>query len=88
MKTFAFRWEFDRRKLFRTTDYMASMCSKFEEIAKTIGQFKRFIGPKLHSVTRSRRAINKLAGNMQVCPCIYICTVSSGVHAFCLAEDQ
>ncbi|CDJ60958.1 hypothetical protein EMWEY_00008520 [Eimeria maxima] len=51
------RWEFDRRKLFRTTDYMASICSKFEEIVKTIGQFRRFIGPKLHSVTRSRRAV-------------------------------
>ncbi|CDI85908.1 hypothetical protein EPH_0064790 [Eimeria praecox] len=60
------RWEFDRRKLFRTTDYMASMCSKFEEIVKTIGQFKRFIGPKLHSVTRSRRAVNRLTEKMQV----------------------
>ncbi|CDI78970.1 hypothetical protein EAH_00009160 [Eimeria acervulina] len=60
------RWEFDRRKLFRTTDYMASMCSKFEEIVKTIGQFRRFIGPKLHSVTRSRRAVNRLTEKMQV----------------------
>ncbi|CDJ47273.1 Axonemal 1-beta dynein heavy chain dynein heavy chain, related [Eimeria brunetti] len=60
------RWEFDRRKLFRKTDYMASMCSKFEEIVKTIGQLKRFIGPKLHSVTRSRRAVNALTEKMQV----------------------
>ncbi|OEH75761.1 axonemal 1-beta dynein heavy chain dynein heavy related protein [Cyclospora cayetanensis] len=60
------RWEFDRRKLFQTTDYMASMCSQFEKIANVIGQFKRFIGPRLHSVTRSRRAINRLTGKIQV----------------------
>lgn len=64
---FGRRWEFDRRKLFRRTDYMATVCSKFEEIANTIGQFKRFIGPKLRSVTRSRRAMNRLTSKIQVC---------------------
>ncbi|KAL8274185.1 hypothetical protein Esti_001870 [Eimeria stiedai] len=59
------RWEFDRRKLFQRTDYVASVCLRLEEVAKTIQQFKRFIRPKLRSVTRSRRALNRLTCKLQ-----------------------
>ncbi|KAL8431249.1 hypothetical protein ACSSS7_005397 [Eimeria intestinalis] len=69
------RWEFDRRKLFRRTDYVASVCLKLEEVAKTIEQFKRFIQPKLRSVTRSRRAMNRLTCKLQA--------LVSSFDAFC-----
>ncbi|KAL8426027.1 hypothetical protein Efla_001945 [Eimeria flavescens] len=65
------RWEFDRRKLFRKTDYVALMCSNFGEVAKTIQDFKRFLGPKLRSVTRSRRAMNRLTCKLQALICFF-----------------
>lgn len=61
------RWEFDRRKLFRQTEYMVSVCQKLEVVVEVIDQFKRFLGPRLRAVTRSHRALDELSAKAEVC---------------------
>ena len=41
------RWEFDRKKLFDQTKYMSRICSNLYEVAQTLEQFYRFLGPEL-----------------------------------------
>lgn len=41
------RWEFDRRRLFDHTDYMAERCADLYEVATVIDQFYSILGPEL-----------------------------------------
>ena len=41
------RWEFDRKKLFDQTDYMASICKDIHDVAQVLEEFYNIFGPEL-----------------------------------------
>ncbi|KAL3317578.1 Dynein heavy chain 10, axonemal [Cichlidogyrus casuarinus] len=51
------RWEFDRKRLFEKTDYMARVCNDLYEIEEVITQFKIIFGSELKSVTSEAKRI-------------------------------
>ena len=44
------RWEFDQKKLFFESEYVASVCEDLYNVALVIQQFKKIFGPKLKSI--------------------------------------
>ena len=52
------RWEFNRAKLFDQTGYMLKICEHLLEVAHTIEQFSRFLGPELKAVTGDTHGID------------------------------
>lgn len=44
------RWEFDQKKLFFESEYIASVCDDLYNVALVIQQFKKIFGPKLKSI--------------------------------------
>lgn len=54
------RWEFDRKKLFDVTNYMALQCADLFEIAKVMEQFYSIFGAELKSVTGDPEAIDEV----------------------------
>ncbi|KAK6624941.1 hypothetical protein RUM44_011805 [Polyplax serrata] len=44
------RWEFDQKKLFSESEYIASVCEDLYNVALVIQQFKKIFGPKLKSI--------------------------------------
>jgi dynein heavy chain len=54
------RWEFDRKKLFDHTNYMALRCSDLYEIAEVMDQFYSIFGPELKAVTGDPQAIDEV----------------------------
>ena len=52
------RWEFDRKKLFEQTNYMAKICENLHEIATVLDQFQKFLGPELKAVTGDSEGID------------------------------
>ncbi|XP_049762425.1 dynein axonemal heavy chain 10-like [Schistocerca cancellata] len=44
------RWEFDKKKLFKATDYMASVCRDLYQFAKVLQDFQNIYGPELKSI--------------------------------------
>lgn len=44
------RWEFDQKKLFFDSEYIASVCEDLYDVALVIQQFKKIFGPKLKSI--------------------------------------
>ncbi|PFH33986.1 dynein heavy chain family protein [Besnoitia besnoiti] len=59
------RWEFDRRKLFRRTEYMSKVCTYLREAVEVISQFQRFLGPELKTVTRYHKGIDRLTRDVE-----------------------
>jgi len=53
------RWEFDRKRLFDRTDYMAKRCENIHEVAEVLLQFQNILGPELKAVTGDSRAIDE-----------------------------
>ena len=45
------RWEFDRKKLFDQTDYMAERCADLYEVSQVIEQFHNILGPQLKGLS-------------------------------------
>ncbi|XP_077600352.1 dynein axonemal heavy chain 10-like [Stigmatopora nigra] len=45
------RWEFDRRKLFEKTDYMAAICQDLSNVLHNLEEFYNIFSPELKSVT-------------------------------------
>ncbi|CAG5126036.1 unnamed protein product, partial [Candidula unifasciata] len=45
------RWEFDRKRLFERTDYMANICQNLYDIAQVLEEFYNIFGPELKAVT-------------------------------------
>uniref|UniRef100_A0A452SER6 Dynein axonemal heavy chain 10 n=1 Tax=Ursus americanus TaxID=9643 RepID=A0A452SER6_URSAM len=45
------RWEFDRKRLFERTDYMASICQDLCDILQVGREFYNIFGPELKAVT-------------------------------------
>ncbi|XP_065190514.1 dynein axonemal heavy chain 10-like [Sycon ciliatum] len=51
------RWEFDRKKLFEHTDYMADICQDLYEMAESIEEMENILGPELKAVTGDARSV-------------------------------
>ncbi|RKO94122.1 dynein heavy chain and region D6 of dynein motor-domain-containing protein [Blyttiomyces helicus] len=54
------RWEFDRRKLFTQTNYMALRCADMYDIAEVMEQFYSIFGPELKAVTGDPQQIDEV----------------------------
>lgn len=54
------RWEFDRKRLFEQTNYMAKICENLQEVATVLDQFNKFLGPELKSVTGDSAGIDEV----------------------------
>lgn len=69
------RWEFDRRKLFDQTNYIAQRCGDLYEVADVIAQFNNIFGTELKQVTGDvlqideiTRSVDQLATPFATCP--------------------
>ena len=54
------RWEFDRKRLFQKTEYVASVCGDLEQMLDAVHGFHRFLGGKLKTVTGEPEAIDEV----------------------------
>ncbi|XP_070572584.1 dynein axonemal heavy chain 10-like isoform X2 [Ptychodera flava] len=54
------RWEFDRKKLFERTDYMATICQDIHDVAQVLEEFYNIFGPELKSVTGDPKKIEEV----------------------------
>lgn len=54
------RWEFDRKKLFEQTNYMAQRCGDLYEVAEVMEQFYNIFGPELKAVTGDPQQIDEV----------------------------
>ncbi|XP_062874230.1 dynein axonemal heavy chain 10 [Trichomycterus rosablanca] len=52
------RWEFDRKKLFEKTDYMASICQDIYNILQILEEFHNIFGAELKAVTGDPKRID------------------------------
>ncbi|KAJ3602265.1 hypothetical protein NHX12_030024 [Muraenolepis orangiensis] len=52
------RWEFDRKRLFEKTDYMASICQDLDYVLQTLEEFSNIFGPELKAVTGDPKRID------------------------------
>ncbi|XP_006865538.1 PREDICTED: dynein heavy chain 10, axonemal [Chrysochloris asiatica] len=52
------RWEFDRKRLFERTDYMAIICQDLYDILQVIEEFYNIFGPELKAVTGDPKRID------------------------------
>uniref|UniRef100_A0A8B9QA73 Dynein axonemal heavy chain 10 n=1 Tax=Apteryx owenii TaxID=8824 RepID=A0A8B9QA73_APTOW len=52
------RWEFDRKRLFEKTDYMASVCQDLYDTLQVIEEFYNIFGPELKAVTGDPKRID------------------------------
>ncbi|KAK7889069.1 hypothetical protein WMY93_024629 [Mugilogobius chulae] len=53
------RWEFDRKRLFERTDYMASVCHDLHSVLKVLQDFYNIFGMELKSVTGDPKRIDE-----------------------------
>ena len=51
------RWEFDRKRLFERTNYMATICGDLKGLVETVEGYKKFLGPELKAVTGDAQGI-------------------------------
>ncbi|KAG2470484.1 DYH10 protein, partial [Polypterus senegalus] len=56
------RWEFDRKKLFEKTDYMASICQDLHDILQILEEFYNIFGPELKAVTGDPKRVDDVLG--------------------------
>ncbi|PIK48528.1 putative dynein heavy chain 10, axonemal isoform X3 [Apostichopus japonicus] len=54
------RWEFDRKRLFERTDYMATICQDIYNVAEVLEEFYNIFGPELKSVTGDPQRIEEV----------------------------
>uniref|UniRef100_I3N0B0 Dynein axonemal heavy chain 10 n=1 Tax=Ictidomys tridecemlineatus TaxID=43179 RepID=I3N0B0_ICTTR len=52
------RWEFDRKRLFEKTDYMASICQDLYDVLQVMEEFYNIFGPELKAVTGDPKRID------------------------------
>ncbi|KAM5237710.1 dynein axonemal heavy chain 10 [Ctenodactylus gundi] len=52
------RWEFDRKRLFERTDYMATICQDLSNVLQVIEEFYNIFGPELKAVTGDPKRID------------------------------
>ncbi|KAM6931388.1 dynein axonemal heavy chain 10 [Xenentodon cancila] len=56
------RWEFDRKRLFERTDYMASVCGDLCYVFQVLEEFDNFFRPELKSATNNYELLTKVNG--------------------------
>ncbi|XP_062273833.1 dynein axonemal heavy chain 10 [Scomber scombrus] len=54
------RWEFDRKRLFERTDYMASVCQDLYNVLQVLEEFYNIFGPELKGVTGDPKGIDEV----------------------------
>ncbi|XP_031164939.2 dynein heavy chain 10, axonemal [Sander lucioperca] len=54
------RWEFDRKRLFERTDYMASVCQDLYNVFQILEEFYNIFGPELKGVTGDPKRIDEV----------------------------
>ncbi|XP_069565682.1 dynein axonemal heavy chain 10 [Brachyistius frenatus] len=54
------RWEFDRKRLFKNTDYMASVCQDLCNVLQILEEFYNIFGPELKGVTGDPKRIDEV----------------------------
>jgi hypothetical protein len=59
------RWEFDRKRLFEQSNYMARICENLSEVATVLDQFHKFLGPELKSVTGDSAGIDEVMARVE-----------------------
>jgi len=59
------RWQFDRKRLFEQTNYMAKVCSDLLEVTTVLDQFYKFLGPELKAVTGEAQGIDDVMVRVQ-----------------------
>merc|ERR1711974_579529 len=52
------RWEFDKKRLFEKTDYIAKICGDLYNIAQDLEEFYNIFGPELKAVTGEPKRID------------------------------
>ncbi|XP_036352277.2 dynein axonemal heavy chain 10 [Ochotona princeps] len=52
------RWEFDRKRLFERTDYMATICQDLSYVLQVMEEFYNIFGPELKAVTGDPKRID------------------------------
>uniref|UniRef100_A0A7S2K9S5 AAA+ ATPase domain-containing protein n=1 Tax=Leptocylindrus danicus TaxID=163516 RepID=A0A7S2K9S5_9STRA len=65
------RWEFDKSRLFKTTDYMASVCQDLLDVTEIMAQFRRFLGPELIAVTGESKGFLTLKEHVDELPTLF-----------------
>ncbi|XP_063753564.1 dynein axonemal heavy chain 10 [Eleginops maclovinus] len=54
------RWEFDRKRLFERTDYIASVCQDLLNVLQILEEFYNIFGPELKGVTSDLKRIDEV----------------------------
>ncbi|XP_060895064.1 dynein axonemal heavy chain 10 [Labrus mixtus] len=54
------RWEFDRKRLFEKTDYIAAVCQDLHNVLKILEEFYNIFGPELKAVTGDPKSIDEV----------------------------
>uniref|UniRef100_A0A3Q3DBI2 Dynein axonemal heavy chain 10 n=1 Tax=Hippocampus comes TaxID=109280 RepID=A0A3Q3DBI2_HIPCM len=54
------RWEFDKRKLFEKTDYMASICQDLYNVLQNLDEYFHIFSPELKSVTLDPKRFDEM----------------------------
>lgn len=60
------RWEFDRKKLFEQTNYMALRLADLFEVAEVLEQFYSIFGPELKAVTGDPQQIDEVIKRVEL----------------------
>ncbi|XP_061673976.1 dynein axonemal heavy chain 10-like [Syngnathoides biaculeatus] len=58
------RWEFDKRKLFEKTDYMASICRDLYTVLHNLDEFYAIFSPELKRLTSEPKRFDEMLGNV------------------------
>ncbi len=59
------RWEFDRKRLFERTRYMAHVLGHLYDVAQVLDQFDQFLGPELRAVTDDTTQVDKVVARVE-----------------------
>lgn len=54
------RWEFDRKRLFEKSNYMATVCAELWQMVKVVADFNKFLGAELKAVTGDNHGVDKV----------------------------
>ncbi|CAL8251349.1 unnamed protein product [Boreogadus saida] len=60
------RWEFDRKRLFEETDYMASICQDLHNVLQILDEFSNIFGPELKAVTGDPKRIDDVLRRVEL----------------------
>jgi dynein heavy chain len=59
------RWEFDKKKLFSESDYMATVCKDLYDVATIIEEFNNIFGPELRAMVVDPQKIDNVAKRVE-----------------------